>query len=219
MTTEEKSIAAFVESAVAGAFGAVESPRYLFPTSIAVELLFELCHHQVEDPQFGEAGGQVLNALQAYHQRQDLLNLPDRTEAFLKMVHHLLRPRNVKSGPDEMFLPVVLKALHLADDATLRASSIESIESLEGKPRFAQHVARVVMARNDVHRAPSRSHKDKSIIFESICVLMVFAVSEFRNQIELALLTDRNRPLLERYDATFATLRERFVDVEGHEQL
>ena len=218
MTPEEKSVMDSVEDAVAEAFRSPESPSYSFPSSTAVGLLFELCHRRIAEPQFGEAGAQVLHALHAFHQRQDLLNLPDRIEAFLKMVHHLLRPRNVKAAPDEMFLPVVLKALHLADDETLRAGSIEAIERLEGKPRFAEHIARVVMARNDVHRAPSRSQKEKNIIFESVCVVLVFAVSELRNQIELALLADTHRQLRERYDAAFATLRERFVDVEGHEQ-
>jgi len=219
--SEDLALMEFIESEVRLAFERPESPRFSFPVSEAVQCLFEILHHRLGDADLDAVGNQVLQAFNSYRERNDFLNLPDRLEAFLKFIQRLLKSTGFKkpvgvANRDRMFLPEVLLALGLTDDATVGE---QPLEKLEGKPRFALHVGRAVQARNEVHRARAYSAREKAEIFESVCVVMVFTVCEFKDRIGLAILASHHRQLLERYRDTFDKWRERFVDLEGREQL
>lgn len=210
----------FVEREVHCAFAKPEAPRYQFPLSDAIKCLFDLLHCRLGDPDLDGVGAQVLQAFASYRSSNDFLNLPDRVEALLKFIQRLLKPGTIAtvSGAakrERMFLPEVLQALGLASASTVGNQNLSAIED---KPRFAWHVERAVRARNEVHRAPAYPAKEKATIFESVCVVILFAVCEHKEKIELALLVSSQRSLLERYRNNFDRWRERFVELEGQQQ-
>jgi NACHT domain len=218
---EERSLMDFIEGEVRRAFEKPESPRYPFPLSDAIQCLFDVLHHRLGDLDLDAVGTQVLQAFASYRDRNDFLNLPDRLEAFLKFTQRLLKPASPARPADaasreRMFLPEVLQVLGMADAST---AGTQILAHLEGKPRFAWHVERAVQARNEVHRAPAYPAKEKAEIFESVCVVMLFAVCELKEQVGLAMLVSSQRRLLERYRDNFDKWRERFVELEGQQQL
>lgn len=211
----------FIEREVRRTFEQPESPRYSFPLSDAIECLFDILHHRLGDPELDQVGTQVLQAFASYRDRNNFLNLPDRLEAFLKFVRRIIKPGPVVTATgaanrERMFLPEVLQTFGMADASTVGS---QDVSKLEGQPRFACHIERAVQARNNVHRAPSYAAKEKAEIFESVCIVMLFTVCELREKIGLALLVSRHRQLLERYRDNFDKWRERFVELEGQQQL
>jgi small subunit ribosomal protein S1 len=218
---EDRSLMDFIEGEVRSAFEKPESPRYLFPLSDAVQCLFDVLHHRLGDSELDGVGTQVLQAFASYRDRSDFLNLPDRLEAFLKFTQRLLKPAGPEylentASRERMFLPEVLQALGLANASTV---GNQTLAQLEGKPRFAWYVERAVQARNQVHRAPTYSARERAEVFESVCVVLLFAICESRRKIGLALLASRHCRLLQRYREDFDKWRERFVDLEGSERL
>lgn len=211
----------FIVGEVRCAFEKPESPQYPFPLSDAIQCLFDVLHHRLGDPDLDAVGTQVLQAFASYRDRNDFLNLPDRLEAFLKFTQRLLKPA-IHANPEgaasreRMFLPEVLQALGLANASMV---GTQTLSQLEGKPRFAWHVERAVQARNEVHRAPAYTAREKADIFESACVVLLFAVCELKEQVGLAILVSSQRRLLERYRDNFDKWRERFVELEGQQQL
>lgn len=211
----------FVQGEVRSAFEKPESPRYPFPLSDAIQLLFDLLHQQLGDPDLDAVGAQVLQAFASYRDRNDFLNLPDRLEAFLKFTQRILKPAAPPkpagaASRERMFLPEVLQALGMADASTV---GTQPFAPLEGKPRFTWYVEKAVQARNAVHRAPAYPAKERAEIFESVCVVMLFAVCELKEKLGLATLVASQRRLLERYRDSFDKWRERFVQLEGQQQL
>ena len=219
--SQVQSLKDFVCAEARRIFDRTESPRYPFPLSDAIDCLFELLQHKLGDPGLDAVGSQILHALASYRDRNDFLNLPDRMEAFLKFIQRLLKssaavvPRADAPSRERMFLPEVLQAFGLANASTV---GNQPLADLEGKPRFAWYIEKAVRARNEVHRAPAYLAREKAEIFESVCVVMIFAVCELKDKIGLALLASTQRGLLERYRDNFDKWRERFVDVEGQER-
>ena len=217
---DNQTLGSFIETEVRKVFEKSESPRYSFPLSDAIETLFDILNHYLGEAELDAVGHQILQALVSYQKRGDFLYLPDRLEAFLKFIRRLLNSAGpttptITQGQERMFLPDVLVALGLVD-----ASSVceRPLALLEGKPKFAWYICRAVRARNEVHRAPIYTAKEKAEIFESICVVMLFAVCERKEQIGLALLAANQRSLLERYRNTFEKWGQRFVEIEGQER-
>ena len=218
---QDRSQKDFFTAEVRRVFEKPESPRYPFPLSDAVDCLFDILHHSLGDHELDAVGSQILHAIANYRDGNDFLNLPDRLEAFLKFTQRLLKsatPAMPAGTPsrERMFLPEVLQAFGLANASTV---GTQPLAQFEGKPRFAWHVERAVQARNEVHRAPSYSAREKAEIFESVCVVMLFTICELKEKIGLALLASAQRRLLEHYRDNFDKWRERFVELEGQEQV
>lgn len=198
------------------------SPQYPFSLSDAIELFFELLHHRVDADRLDGVGDELLQCLRAYETDSDLRSLPVKVEPFLRFIHHLLHPptsgaKATIRGENKEGLPAWLKRLGLADDATLRAASIAELEQ---RPRFAAHVGRLVVKRIDeAHFSSNLSRKEAAEVFESICVVLIFVVSEYRARLQLALLAARHRAFLEGYRDKFNKRSGLFVDLEGQEQL
>ncbi len=209
-----------VENWARQAFQDSAAPKYPFSLHETVETLFRLLHAGFEASRYRSLGRDVLAGIGFFLNSEDLTKLCVRAEPFamalLEMVNRarfdaLWKAAASRTPPAKPGLAAILKkdGLQLADSTTVSGKP----EGLRGKPRFAEHVARVYSYRNpEAHEAHDWPPPLKNQIFESLCVFLVFAVAEYRQKIESVLHVREHRKHLENVLESYKKWENRFID-------
>ena len=201
------------------AFQSSTDPRYAVSVENCAATLFEVLHHRIGDSDLDAVGPQIISALDAYFAQGELGNLLSYAEAFSKFVLHLADPErlNILSArvdehgkPKKLTFAPVLKALHL--DYKNKNLDPDCPEHFQHMPRFAEHVARTIWARNKfAHVAPELSGRQKAQIFESVCVFLVFSIAEHFARIRASLLVAQNQRYLRNLEREFSHLEREYI--------
>jgi hypothetical protein len=202
------------------AFDQADVPKYDFTAEDAIATLFKVLHHKTGDSDLDLVGDNIISGLKKYLLENDIGNLPDRCEPFAKFVFRIVDEQSyqdmIRDRDQKETFGHVLKKLKLATNTTL---GTQNIDILRGKPFFAEHIGRLYEARNKVHKAPEYSQKTKGEIFQSICVFLVFTVSQYRREIEASLSNIDRIGQLKTLRDRFRKWVPRYVEVEGLERI
>lgn len=179
---------------VKSAFEQPQASKYESSIEQRVNLLLKILTHPIHNEKLSNVGNSILCGLLQFDKENKLDQLPTRCEPLAKLVMSIVNQSKYKEIQEKKAnFARVLSTLDLASGETLSA---DSVEQLRGEPNFAEHIGRLIIYRNKVHNAPEYSPREKAEIFESICVFMVFLVSEYYEKLSAYL---RNIPLQQYY--------------------
>ena len=201
------------------AFETSKDTLYPMPTDAYAATLFDLLKHKVGDRDLDAVGPQILSAFSAYFAKHELGNLLSNVEAFSKFLLRFIAPneferRTATAEDEKLAFTSALKGLRLLSNKTNLNSAPES---LFDSPRFADHIVRTFQARNRLaHGAPELSERQKAQIFESVCVLLLFAVAEHYDAIRGSLLVARSKEYLRTLECEFGNWQKNFVQCGLH---
>ncbi len=173
-----------------------------------VDLLIRLLQHRTGDRDLDGVGYDITEGLHRWFQIGKFLKLVDRYEPFTKFLLKVIDPKRFAALESEagnrLASAKVLKALDLVRNKELSLFADCTWETfptqaLAGKPDFLEHIARTYVYRNvEDHRARTPNSKERGIVVESFCVLLVWCVIKYRDKITEALTLATCTEYLER---------------------
>ena len=174
-----------IKNEVEDIFLHVQEPRYNFSVEDSINTLFDLMNYRIDDKTIDAVGKVLINAFiyfEKEHKTEDLVKaLAGQCEQFAKFILGMINPPEYYYIKDQGFA-AVLKKLRLATNKVLSA---KSLQELKGQPRFAEHIGRIYLTRNDVHHnSVVYTMKEMGDIFQSLCVFYIFIVAEYREKLE-----------------------------------
>lgn len=204
---------------VKNAFAQGTAPKYDFSVEDAIDTLFKILHHKTGDLSIDSVGDDIISGLSDYFERGvNITNLACSCEPFARLILYLVNPEAYQSSKSKQSaLYDVLIDLKFGTKETLDKN--KTVEDVCDKMFFAEHIDRFYHARNKVHFAPVYSLTEEGLIFESLCVFLVYAVSQYRQQIEAVL---RNMPRIEHLKNMrdrYQKWGPRYVEIDGQERI
>lgn len=216
IATDFASLRADILRDVRGPFHRSDAPRYSFPLEEALDTFERILAYRTGEKELDDTGPDLIAGLSRYFRDHALTNLPERCEAFARLVFFIANRQGWDSLQPKDGLSALIKRLGLAGNKVLKANELAE---LEGKPRFAIHVGRVIVARNEsAHKAVERSTKEVAEVGESVLVFLLYTVCEHRERLELALFRERVRAAAEDVRRGFAKWESLHVPLEGRER-
>ena len=193
----------------------------------AVQLLFWLLDHQVEDRSLDEIGSEIKSGLGRWFSSKELVLSAELYEQFVKFLLKTINLAEFNRVEAEAggrpSAAKVSKALGVFKNREL--SEFESCKwdefpppNVVGKPDFLEHRARVYVYRNlRAHSSAQFRESEKVQVVESFCVFLIWTVMKFGGQIRSALIRARFFEYLHRIrnDENFAPIARTCVELSA----